>query len=433
MGLAAGTLSGSAWVGWIVGGTAALGAARWLSRRAAQPLEALEIQARQMRARDFDARVDSGEWQESFEVTQALGDAADQLRATREREANSRAELTSLLGAMAEGVLALDASERVLLMNASAARMLGLREPLATGRQWWLDLRFPELEQALRSVLAGLEVEPFDAKPPLGDGSQLSISINALRGQERTGGAVVVLTDVTAMRQLEQMRIDFVANVSHELRTPLSIVLGSLETIREPDGDEGSRARFLEIAERNARRLHAIVTDLLDLSTIESQGSTMPMVPTELERTVRASAAALHGAAEAKGVRLLIEDSLRGERLHIRGNAQRLEQVFTNLIENAIKYTPAGGEVRVRGGARSGFAFVEVSDTGIGIPREHLHRIFERFYRVDRSRSREMGGTGLGLAIVKHVVKAHDGHVEADSTEGQGSTFRVEFPQVTSS
>jgi signal transduction histidine kinase len=256
----------------------------------------------------------------------------------------------------------------------------------------------------------------------------ISVSINPLLSEGRRNGAVVVLTDVTAMRQLEQMRIDFVANVSHELRTPLSIVLGSLETLQDAGSDEAARARFLEIAGRNARRLHAIVTDLLDLSTIESQGGNMPMEPLELERVVRASAAALLAAAEAKRVRLLLEDSLREERFRIMGNSQRLEQVFTNLIENAIKYTPAGGEVRVRAERRGPQVCVEVADSGVGIPREHLHRIFERFYRVDRSRSREMGGTGLGLAIVKHVVKAHDGQVDADSVEGEGSTFRVEFP-----
>jgi two-component system phosphate regulon sensor histidine kinase PhoR len=237
-----------------------------------------------------------------------------------------------------------------------------------------------------------------------------------------------VFSDVTAMRRLEQMRIDFVANVSHELRTPLSIVLGSLETVGDGGTDEESRKRFLEIAERNARRLHAIVTDLLDLSTIESQGATMPMEPLELERTVRASAEALRAAAQAKHVRLTLEDSLKTSAHLVLGNAQRLDQVFTNLIENAIKYTPAEGEVRVLALPQGEQIVIEVRDSGIGIPREHLHRIFERFYRVDRSRSREMGGTGLGLSIVKHVVRAHGGQVEADSVEGQGSTFRVELP-----
>jgi two-component system phosphate regulon sensor histidine kinase PhoR len=154
----------------------------------------------------------------------------------------------------------------------------------------------------------------------------------------------------------------------------------------------------------------------------------MPMEQLELERTVRSSAEALRAAAQAKRVRLTLDDSLRTASHTVLGNAQRLDQVFTNLIENAIKYTPAEGEVRVLAMQQNGQVVVEVRDSGIGIPREHLHRIFERFYRVDRSRSRDMGGTGLGLSIVKHVVKAHGGQVEADSVEGQGSTFRVELP-----
>ncbi|MEY2786218.1 MAG: hypothetical protein RL277_2430 [Planctomycetota bacterium] len=421
-------LSGSLLAGWLTGMVLGVLGARAAARRASAPLEELARSAGHLRSTGFRSVPASGLDEESFAVTQALGDACDELSRARAREESSRAELGSLLSAMAEGVLALDAGERVLMMNASAMRMLGLREPLAVGAHWWADLRFPELEQALRRVLGGEELAPFDARAPLGDGSLLSLAINPLRVEGGIGGAVIVFSDVTAMRRLEQMRIDFVANVSHELRTPLSIVLGSLETVGDGGTDEESRKRFLEIAERNARRLHAIVTDLLDLSTIESQGATMPMEPLELERTVRASAEALRAAAQAKHVRLTLEDSLKTSAHLVLGNAQRLDQVFTNLIENAIKYTPAEGEVRVLALPQGEQIVIEVRDSGIGIPREHLHRIFERFYRVDRSRSREMGGTGLGLSIVKHVVRAHGGQVEADSVEGQGSTFRVELP-----
>ncbi len=421
-------LSGSLLAGWVIGLAISAAVALHGARVASKPLGDLARDAERVRLADYRSTVPSGQFEESFAVTQALSDAGSALNASRFREESSRAELGSLLGAMAEGVLAIDAQERVLMMNASATRMVGLREPLAVGAQWWIELRFPELEQALRRVLAGHEVTPFDARAPLGDGSLLSLAINPLRIEGGIGGAVIVLSDVTAMRRLEQMRIDFVANVSHELRTPLSIVLGSLETIGDSGTDEESRKRFLEIAERNARRLHAIVTDLLDLSTIESQGDTMPMEPLDLERAVRASAEALRGAAQAKQVRLTLEESLRNSSHTVLGNAQRLDQVFTNLIENAIKYTPAEGEVRVLALQQGEQIVIEVCDSGIGIPREHLHRIFERFYRVDRSRSREMGGTGLGLSIVKHVVKAHGGQVEADSVEGQGSTFRVELP-----
>jgi two-component system phosphate regulon sensor histidine kinase PhoR len=225
------------------------------------------------------------------------------------------------------------------------------------------------------------------------------------------------------------VRIDFVANVSHELRTPLAAVMGALETLADPDPEPATRARFLDIGNRNAARLQAIVSDLLDLSSIEAEGDRMPLEPVRADAPLRTAAGALAGAAEAKGVRLeLPGPSARPS--WVRGNAQRLEQVFTNLLENAIKYTPTGGRVVARVSTTVNEVVIEVEDSGVGIPASALPRIFERFYRVDRSRSREMGGTGLGLAIVKHVVRAHGGTVSVKSEEGRGSTFVVALPRI---
>jgi two-component system phosphate regulon sensor histidine kinase PhoR len=248
-----------------------------------------------------------------------------------------------------------------------------------------------------------------------------------VRSKHGFQGAVALLLDVTEVRKLEQMRIDFVANVSHELRTPLAAVLGALETVAEPGTDEATTRRFLELAQRNASRLQAIVSDLLELSSIESQSSRMAVEPLGIGSPVRSAAAALAGAAESKGVALLLEP-LAPELPPIPGNHERLERVFTNLIENAIKYTPKGGHVRVRARLAGRALEIEVEDDGVGIPAAHLPRVFERFYRVDRSRSREMGGTGLGLAIVKHIVRAHGGNVEVESEEGRGALFRVRLP-----
>jgi two-component system phosphate regulon sensor histidine kinase PhoR len=225
------------------------------------------------------------------------------------------------------------------------------------------------------------------------------------------------------------MRIDFVANVSHELRTPLAAVMGALETLATPEQDAQTLTRFLDIGSRNAARLQAIVSDLLDLSSIEAEGDRMPLEPTRVFAPLRAAAAALAGAAETKGVRLEMAPPPAHPVL-VNANSQRLEQAFTNLLENAIKYTRTGGRVTARVIELGDEVQVEVADTGIGIPAASLPRVFERFYRVDRSRSREMGGTGLGLAIVKHVVRAHGGQVEVASVEGAGSTFTITLPRL---
>ncbi len=227
------------------------------------------------------------------------------------------------------------------------------------------------------------------------------------------------------------MRVDFVANVSHELRTPLSAVMGALETLADADQDDETRARFLELAMRNAARLKAIVNDLLDLSALEAQDEGLPLELLSLGEPLRAAASALSGAAQKKGVQLELVVGGTGPVL-VRGHAQRLEQTFTNLIANAIQYTPAGGRVTASMRVDADEARVEVADTGIGIPAAALPRVFERFYRVDRGRGRDSGGTGLGLALVKHVALAHGGQVDVASEEGRGSTFTVRLPRARS-
>jgi two-component system phosphate regulon sensor histidine kinase PhoR len=339
-------------------------------------------------------------------------------------------QVETILASMAEGVVAVDRSERVLLMNRSASELLGLAAPLETGALLWEKLRFPDLERALRDALAGQGPWHGDAASPLSSGRTLAISVAPVAGSgdgADSQGAVALLSDVTAIRRLEQVRIDFVANVSHELRTPLAAVMGALETIGGTDPDPAELARFLDIANRNAARLQAIVVDLLDLSSIEAQGDRMPLEAVRVESPLRTAASALSGEAETKGVKLVLPPLLPHP-VYVNGNAQRLEQVFTNLLENALKYTPRGGRVNVsvRPGMRE--VAVDVEDTGMGIPEGDLTRVFERFYRVDRSRSRDMGGTGLGLAIVKHVVRAHGGQVTVKSKEGVGSTFTVTLP-----
>jgi two-component system phosphate regulon sensor histidine kinase PhoR len=416
----------------LLGGLAALllgVAASWLlARRIAAPLLEMERTAASLAAGDLGRRAPAAGPDEVRRLAGSLNRMADDLGTRIESEKRSREELEAVLAGMAEGVVAVDARERVVLMNAGAAGLLGLAGPLAPGAALWQAVRFPDLESSLRAAMAGALPERRDAASPSRDGRILALSVAPL-GEGR--GAVALLRDVTEVRRLEQVRMDFVANVSHELRTPLAAVLGALETL-ESEEDPEAKARFLDIGRRNAGRLQAIVADLLDLSSIEAEGERMPREPVAVGAPLRAAAAALAGAAEKKRVSLAVEAG-DGAGPTVLGNVQRLEQAFTNLLENALKYTPAGGRVTARVIARGGEACVEVEDTGIGIPAESLPRIFERFYRVDRSRSREMGGTGLGLAIVKHVVRAHGGRVEVRSEEGRGTLFTVILPAAAGS
>jgi len=398
--------------------------ARWISR----PLETMGASAMNVTNGNLDARIRGDGPVEVRLLAGALNSMADKLRQQIRGERRARAEIETILASMAEGVVAVDARARVLLMNATAARMLGLVEPIETGAALWQHVRFPELERALAAALESGQPWHADATPP-GDfangGRVVALSVAPVQGE--VPGAVALLSDVTEVRRLEQVRIDFVANVSHELRTPLSAVMGALETISDPAQDAETRKRFLEIASRNAVRLRAIVGDLLDLSSIEAQGGKMPLEPIAIHDPLRAAAAALQGTAQKKGVELILPVAMPAAR--IQGNRQRLEQAFTNLFANAIHYTPPGGRISARIRVTPKEIAVDVEDTGIGIPASALPRVFERFYRVDPGRSRDTGGTGLGLAIVKHIVRAHGGEVLVASQEGRGSTFTVKLPR----
>ncbi len=393
---------------------------RWLAR----PLESIQVRAAELAQGDLEGKVRVRGPVEVRRIANSLNRMAKELRARIELVERDRRETSAIHASMSEGVVAVDPDERVLLMNDAAARLLGLPRPLEVGSELWREVRFPDLELALRGALAGAPEWHGDAPSPAVENRILALSATRV---EPDVGAVALLYDVTELRRLDKVRIDFVANVSHEMRTPLTAVLGAIETLEDPATTKEEATRFLDIARRNAVRMQAIVADLLELSRIESEGDRIPMEKIPLENPVRSAMRALSGTAEAKGVALDYADPPHRPFL-ITGNEKRLEQVFTNLIENAIKYTPAGGSVRVRYLEGGSAVTVEVADSGIGMPSESLPRIFERFYRVDKSRSREMGGTGLGLAIVKHCVRAHNGRVSVRSEEGTGTTFSVTLP-----
>jgi two-component system phosphate regulon sensor histidine kinase PhoR len=338
-------------------------------------------------------------------------------RAAQLEAANRR--LATVLDGMGEGVLATDRQQKVLFVNAAAARLLEFPLEGAVGRPLWELVRLePILKGSLEAIEAGasrtVQVGPLRER-------HLSVSFSP-----GPGLVVLVISDVTESARYQELRKEFVANVSHELRTPLTMIRGYLETLEDGairDPEKGPE--FLGIITKHARLLSNLVDNLLDLSRLEGQG---------LGKRVRVDLAALvervmdlrRPSAEKKGQSL--DAVVAPDVPDVLGDADYLERAVSNLVDNAVKYTPEGGSIRITASRRGVQVAVQVSDDGIGIPESDLPRIFERFYRVDKSRSRDMGGTGLGLAIVKHVIQSHGGTIEVESALGKGSTFRVLLP-----
>ncbi len=405
-----------------------------LARRIAKPLELMTDAAQRMASGDFSELPRGTHDDEAGQLAEALRRMGEKLSATLAATAAERAELSAVLESMVEGVVALDPAERVLHANRGAADCLGLPHVPVSGTPLIEVVRVPEISAPLRAALRGEASVETDVQLPGPAGRVVAISAAPIRYPDGTiRGAVAVLRDVTVMRRLERTRLDFVANVSHELRTPLAAMRSALETaqsLRHGDAaDAEDRRRMLDVAVRHVQRLTAIVDDLLALSQIESEGDRLERSTVALLRTIRSAATAVTASGSAGGVPIQLPPPELPE-VDVLGHEGRLEEVWVNLLSNAVKYNRPGGAVRVEvttDSARSE-ACVAVHDTGRGIPADALPRIFERFYRVDKGRSRDQGGTGLGLAIVKHVVRAHRGRVEVASEPGRGSVFRVWLP-----
>jgi len=357
---------------------------------------------------------------------------AAELRSRMDTIAAERNRLGAILTSMVEGVIAVDASERVIHMNTAAARLLGTDGEESRGRPIWEIARRHEISQALADVLRSGEGGARELRLTAGaEEKTLEVRLSPLRDADsRVAGAVMVFHDISNLKRLEGIRREFVANVSHEIKTPVTAIRALVETLAE-DSEMApeTRARFLAKLSGQAARLSALVGDLLTLSRLESEKERYARERLDLRAVVREVAERLEVAGTAKGLALSLE--LSPEPIEVDADREALTQAVSNLVDNAIKYTEAGGKVSVCLERRQDEAVLEVTDTGVGIAAPHLDRIFERFYTVDRSRSRERGGTGLGLAIVKHVALAHGGSVGVESTPGVGSTFKMVLPLAT--
>ena len=361
------------------------------------------------------------------EMARRVGGTIGELRVERER-------LEAILRGMVEGVLVTDLHGGVVLLNARARELLALPPDASPRGRPLVELtRDPALGELIRELAAGASIASRDVTLSAGTGPTLQVNAARLRGADGEAfGFVLVLHDVTELRRLEVIRRDFVANVSHELRTPLTAIKGYAETLLGSAGDERETARrFLAIIDRHSERLGRLINDLLTLSDLELGRTPMRLNAVALGSAVDDVLQIFAEPVARAGVR--VEAQVAPGLPPVHADGDRLRQVLINLVDNAIKYTPAGGSVLVRaipapGGEHAGMVEIAIEDSGIGIPAQDLPRLTERFFRVDKARSRELGGTGLGLAIVKHIVQAHGGSLAISSALGQGTTVRVFFP-----
>jgi two-component system phosphate regulon sensor histidine kinase PhoR len=364
-------------------------------------------------------------------------DADRKVREIAEQRSRRDAELkeqslrtAALFDRMIEGLIVVDAGGRIRLANRSAEALFGFSGD-ASGKTILEATRHHEMAAVVARLDRELEVLGYELRIDSMDSPRF-LQVNALALRDAGGandGAILVFHDLTRLRQLEGVRQEFVANVSHELRTPLSLIKSATETLLDGAKDDAAAlGRFLQIIDKHANRLALLIDDLLLLSTLDSGGLRLNRQPLQFRATVQDAMDDLQARALARDVTL--ENKVPGSLVVLADN-DRIRQVVSNLLDNAIKYGRAGGKTTVVGSLLDdGRLEISVSDDGPGIPKEAQGRIFERFYRVDKARSREQGGTGLGLAIVKHVVQAHGGEVRVESEQGNGSRFIINLPAI---
>jgi two-component system phosphate regulon sensor histidine kinase PhoR len=416
-------------LGAALAGLAALLVGFAVGRRLTRPLTEMAAVASSMAAGNYHERLQVRHKDAVGLLAQSLNRLADQSQQRIAEITDDRNKLQAILGSMVEGVIAVDGQERVIHLNSVAKRILHTGTSDCLGKRIWEITRLHEVSEIISETLrTGVERSAEFRRPVQSRDRIVELYSSPIRvGQDQMAGAVLVLHDVTELRRLESVRRDFVANVSHELKSPLTVVRGLVETlIDDPALPDATRLSFLEKTRRQAERLSSIVSDLLTLSRAESGLPDLRRDVIDWRDPVEESFRALSPAIEAKRISARIE--LPAEPVQVHADADSLRLILDNLLDNAIKYTPAGGEIVVRLRTDPGNAVLEVSDSGIGIEPQDKERVFERFYRVDKARSRALGGTGLGLSIVKHMALAHNGEVGLESSPGQGSDFWVQLP-----
>ena len=357
---------------------------------------------------------------------EVLHDVARTFAELMDDAGKDQAQLLTIISSMSDGLVATDHQQRILLTNAAARELMAFRLEDWKDRQLW---EVVPLEDVLKAVTE-VSLTGQHKLVAIGPVNNRYLEVTITRLPLRPAGFIIVAHDVTETMRYEELRKEFVANVSHELRTPLTVIKGYVETLKDGALDDRARAmQYLCTVEKHTDQLTSLVDDLLSLSRLDSSAAVPSPRAVQLGKVAAKVVELMMPAAEKKGHKLLLQvaDGLRP----VIGNPEYLQRAVTNLVENAIKYTRENGLIKVIVREEAGWSVLDVIDNGIGIATDDIPRIFERFYRAERSRSRDMGGTGLGLSIVKHITQAHGGMVEVQSRPGEGTVFRLKFPAAS--
>jgi two-component system phosphate regulon sensor histidine kinase PhoR len=402
-----------------------------ISRRISRPIEQMKKSAQQFAGGDLSHRLTSPATEEMASLADAMNQMAAQLDSRIETVINQRNQLETVLASMLEGVIAVDSEERIVSINRVAAQLFENEPENCRDKSIQEVIRSPALQQFIQRALSN--PGPAEEDITVFQNEERVIDVKSsplLDANQQQKGALVVFNDVTQMRRLENMRRDFVANVSHEIKTPLTAIKGFVETLQQGRVDKAEEnERFLGIIQKHVDRLNSIVEDLLALSRIEQEDEhkEINFQQVKIEDIFQAAVQLCQSKAEEKKIRIDMDCDKDATAIF---DPTLIEQAVVNLLDNALKYSEPQSTVMLESNQQNSEVVISVQDHGIGIAQKHLPRLFERFYRVDKARSRKMGGTGLGLAIVKHIAQAHGGHVSVESQLGEGSRFSIHLPQV---
>jgi two-component system phosphate regulon sensor histidine kinase PhoR len=407
----------------------ASGVSWFVSKRITIPIERMRDGAKRFATGDLFHRLEAPDTAEFSALAESMNQMAGQLQQRMDEITNQRKKTESILTSMREGIIATDMDQRVISINPAAAKMFGVPMTTEEGRNILEIIRNHDFQELMNQCMSSGESLERDIVYHQGGERIFSVHCTPLvDAVHKRIGALVVISDVTQLRRLENMRRDFAASVSHEIKTPLTAIKGFVETLVTGSLDNAEETqRFLEIIDRHVKRLAAIIEDLMQLSRIERDDEIQQigLEDCRVLDVLNTAVGLCNDAIQEKNinVQLVCEDELSGC-----FDATLLEQAAVNLLDNAIKYSPEKSTIRIEAGNTNGEVQIRFQDQGMGIAKKHLPRLFERFYRVDKARSRKLGGTGLGLAIVKHIAQAHGGRVSVESELEKGSTFTLHLP-----